>query len=73
MANLSWLRNPVKGVLLDITGVVYNTTGEVVHPIPGSIEAIQKYAFHFLLFSRQNCFTVDINNNNNNNNNNFRF
>jgi len=37
-----WLESCIKGVLLDITGVIYNTTTDDVHPIPGSIEAVQK-------------------------------
>lgn len=39
---VNWLKSPVKGVLLDITGVIYNTLEDKVLPIPGSIEAIQK-------------------------------
>ena len=41
-STINWIRRPVKGVLLDITGVIYNTTTDSVLPIPGSIEAIQK-------------------------------
>ena len=39
---VNWLRNPIKGVLLDITGVVYDTTADKIIPIQGSIEAIEK-------------------------------
>ena len=38
----TWFSQPIKGILLDITGVLYesNDTGGV--PIPGSVEALQK-------------------------------
>ena len=39
---VNWLRSPIKGVLLDITGVIYDTTSDRVLPIPGSIEAVEK-------------------------------
>ena len=47
-----WLQREVKGVLLDITGVLYNG-GEKAEEIPDSIKAVQRwrkkkqYAFGF--------------------------
>ncbi|XP_066916582.1 phospholysine phosphohistidine inorganic pyrophosphate phosphatase-like [Clytia hemisphaerica] len=42
MSRASWLTRPIKGVLLDITGVIYNTTTTDVLPITGSVEAIKR-------------------------------
>lgn len=37
-----WLQSLVKGVLLDITGVLYNTSSDGTHVITGSLQAIQR-------------------------------
>ena len=37
-----WLQKPVKGVLLDITGVLYNSGKGLGQAIPGSINAVER-------------------------------
>ena len=37
-----WLQKAVKGVLLDITGVLYNSGQGLGQAIPGSINAVQR-------------------------------
>jgi len=34
----------VKGVLLDVTGVLYESGPDGGHPIPGSAEALRRYS-----------------------------
>lgn len=38
-----WLVRKIQGILVDITGVLYNSSEDVGEVIPGSVEAIQKY------------------------------
>lgn len=38
----SWLKTKVSGVLLDITGVLYNSGDSGGYAIPGSVEAVEK-------------------------------
>ncbi|XP_063611854.1 phospholysine phosphohistidine inorganic pyrophosphate phosphatase-like isoform X1 [Penaeus indicus] len=38
----SWLEKPIKGVLLDITGVLYESGEGIGTVIPGSVEAVEK-------------------------------
>ena len=38
-----WLEKAVKGVLLDITGVLYNSGQGSGEAIPGSINAVNRY------------------------------
>ena len=40
--NNNWLSPSIKGLLLDITGVLYDSTEQGGVPIPGSIKALQK-------------------------------
>ncbi|XP_011674256.1 phospholysine phosphohistidine inorganic pyrophosphate phosphatase [Strongylocentrotus purpuratus] len=42
MASGNWYDSAIEGVLLDITGVLYNSTDEGGVPIPGSIEAVKR-------------------------------
>lgn len=42
MASGNWYDSAIKGVLLDITGVLYNSTDEGGVPIPGSIDAVKR-------------------------------
>ena len=37
-----WLVRKIKGVLIDITGVLYNNGEEGGEVIPGSVQAIEK-------------------------------
>jgi ribonucleotide monophosphatase NagD (HAD superfamily) len=37
-----WLQKSVKGVLLDITGVLYNSGQGLGQAIPGSITAVER-------------------------------
>ena len=41
-AKPSWLQRKVEGVLLDITGVLYNSGQGGGEAIPGSVEAVQR-------------------------------
>lgn len=57
--NAKWLHRPIKAVLLDITGVLYdsglNSDGT---PIDGSIEAVKKYFFRDFNYFIKYCRTV---------------
>lgn len=37
-----WLRRKIGGILLDISGVLYNASEEGGEAIPGSVEAVEK-------------------------------
>ena len=37
-----WLIKKIEGVLIDITGVLYNSTEEGGEVIPGSVQAIER-------------------------------
>ena len=39
-----WIVRKIEGVLIDITGVLYNSGEEGGEVIPGSVQAIERYA-----------------------------
>ena len=43
-SNMSWTKTPIRGVLLDITGVLYNSGEGDGEAIPGSVEAVARLA-----------------------------
>jgi len=38
----AWLRRKIRGILLDISGVLYNSGEGGGEAIPGSVEAVEK-------------------------------
>lgn len=42
MSRPTWLQTELKGVLLDIYGVLFNSSDDGPVPIPGSVEAVKK-------------------------------
>ena len=42
VTKMSWAKKPIKGVLLDITGVLYDGTATGGQAISGSVEAVDR-------------------------------